>query len=82
MKARWEKAASVAKELLDLNVHIIEPNNRYINIFITRDSKEIILSYLRANTSDVEQNNGPVGYTNFGHRGIPVQPKNWPKLSG
>ncbi len=69
VRARWQKAADVSKELLDLNVHIIEPNNRYINVFITRDSKEIILSYLRANSSDVEQNNGPVGFTQHGHRG-------------
>ncbi|WP_164714243.1 RagB/SusD family nutrient uptake outer membrane protein [Chitinophaga rhizosphaerae] len=69
VKARWQKAADVARELIDLNSHIIEPNNRYINIFITRDSKEIILSYLRANSSDVEQNNGPVGFTKFSNRG-------------
>lgn len=67
VKARWEKAATVAKELIDLNVHTIESN--YTGVFITRNSKEIILSYLRANTSDVEQNNGPVGYTQFSHRG-------------
>lgn len=69
VRARWQKAADVAKELMDLNAHSLESKDKYIDVFIDRDSKEIILSYLRANTSDVEQDNGPVGYTKFGHKG-------------
>lgn len=57
---RWDKAAQAAKAVIDLNVYALEPV--YNNVFSTRRNKEVILSYLRATTDDIETNNGPVGF--------------------
>lgn len=57
---RWQKAAQAAKDVIDLHIYSLEPN--YSNVFLTRRNKEVILSHLRNTTSDVETNNGPVGY--------------------
>ncbi|RBQ02423.1 RagB/SusD family nutrient uptake outer membrane protein [Pedobacter miscanthi] len=40
--------------------------NKFLNVFSSRYNAEIILPYLRATTTDVEQNNEPVGYTRQG----------------
>lgn len=69
VQARWKKAADAANDLIQLGVYGLETSANYLNIFVTRKHKEIIFSYLRANTNDVEQNNGPVGHTKFGFKG-------------
>ncbi len=33
------------------------------NVFLNRQNKEVILPYLRATTTDLETNNGPIGYS-------------------
>jgi hypothetical protein len=57
---RWNKAAVAANDLLALNVYSLEPT--YNNVFLNRQNKEVILSYLRGTTTDLETNNGPTGY--------------------
>jgi hypothetical protein len=65
-KERWNVAAQAVKDVINLNVYGLETS--YTTIFITRRSAlakpEVILAYLRAVTTDVEGNNGPVGFTN------------------
>jgi hypothetical protein len=61
---RWNKAAVAANDLLTLNVYPLEAT--YNNVFINRRNNEVILSYLRGTTTDVETNNGPVGYSEGG----------------
>ena len=58
---RWDLAAKAANELLTLNVYTLE--GTYNNVFLNRRNNEVILSFLRGTTTDVETNNGPVGYT-------------------
>ncbi|KAI9451729.1 hypothetical protein F5148DRAFT_1333037 [Russula earlei] len=57
---RWTLAANAANDLLTLNVYSLEPT--YNNVFLNRQNKEVIISYLRGTTTDLETNNGPVGY--------------------
>ena len=57
---RWNKAAQAANDLLVLNVYSLETT--ITNVFLNRQNKEVILPWLRATTSDLETNNGPVGY--------------------
>jgi len=65
-KERWNVAAQAAKDVINLNVYGLETS--YTTIFTTRRSAlakpEVILAYLRAITTDVEANNGPIGFTN------------------
>lgn len=65
-KERWNKAAVAAKDVINLNVYGLETN--FNTLFTTRRSTtakpEVILAYLRATTTDVEANNGPIGFTN------------------
>jgi hypothetical protein len=58
--AKWQAAANAAKSLMNLGYYQLEPV--YSNAFLTRTSREIILSLQRAVTSDLEQLNSPVGY--------------------
>lgn len=58
---RWNKAAQAANDLLTLNVYTLETT--YNNVFLNRKNNEVILPYLRSTTTDLETNNGPVGYT-------------------
>ena len=58
---RWNKAATAANDLLSLNVYSLEPV--FNNAFLNRQNKEVILPYLRATTTDLETNNGPIGYS-------------------
>jgi hypothetical protein len=57
---RWNKAAQAANEIITLGKFSLEAV--YNNVFTTRKNNEVMLSYLRGVTSDLEQNNGPVGY--------------------
>lgn len=65
-KERWNKAAQAAKDVINLNIYGLETS--YATLFVTRRSTatkpEVILAYLRATTSDLESNNGPVGFFN------------------
>lgn len=58
---RWNKAATAANDLLVLNAYSLETT--YNTAFLNRQNKEIIISYLRGTTTDLETNNGPVGYS-------------------
>lgn len=58
--AKWQAAAAAAKSLMNLGYYQLEPI--YANAFLTRTSREIILSFQRPVTSDLEQLNSPVGY--------------------
>ncbi|GAA4305517.1 RagB/SusD family nutrient uptake outer membrane protein [Compostibacter hankyongensis] len=57
---KWQQAADAAKAVMDLHVFSLESN--YVSLFVKRKNKEVILAYQRAQTTDVERNNAPVGY--------------------
>lgn len=57
---RWNKAAQAANDFLVLNAYPLE--GTYNNVFLNRKNNEVILSFLRGTTTDIENNNGPVGY--------------------
>jgi hypothetical protein len=58
---RWNKAAQAANDFLAIQTsYPLEAT--YNNIFLTRKSTEVVLSYLRGTTTDIESNNGPVGF--------------------
>jgi hypothetical protein len=57
---RWNKAAQAANDIILLGKFSLEAT--YNNVFITRKNNEVMLAFLRGVTSDLEQNNGPVGY--------------------
>lgn len=59
---RWNKAAVAANDLLNLGstAYSLEPT--YNTVFLNRQNKEVIISYLRGTTNDLETNNGPVGF--------------------
>lgn len=58
---RWNKAAIAANDLLTLNAYSLE--TAFNNPFLNRQNKEVILPYLRGTTTDLETNNGPIGYS-------------------
>lgn len=57
---RWLRAANAAKDVLDITDFKLEAEFR--NVFSTLRSAEIILATQRAKTTDVENNNAPVGF--------------------
>lgn len=60
-RERWNKAAQAASELMATGKFKVDgvPFN---NVFLVRKNDEVILGYLRNNGTDLETNNGPVGY--------------------
>ncbi|MNW94324.1 SusD family protein [compost metagenome] len=58
---RWNKAAIAANDLIVTGRFKID-GVAYNNVFIVRKNDEVILGYLRNNSSDLETNNGPIGY--------------------
>lgn len=58
---RWTKAAQAANDLITLNVYSLE--TALGNPFLNRQNTEVILSFLRSTTTDLETNNGPVGFS-------------------
>lgn len=58
---RWNLAAQAANDLIVTGKFKID-GVAYNNVFIVRKNDEVILGYLRNNSSDLETNNGPVGY--------------------
>lgn len=57
---RWNKAAQAANEFLSLSIYPLEAT--YNNVFLNRKNNEVILSYLRGTTTDLENLNGPIGF--------------------
>ncbi|MCW3089919.1 MAG: hypothetical protein JWP81_988 [Ferruginibacter sp.] len=57
---RWTRAANAAKDVLDISAFKLEVEFR--NVFTTLRSTEIILATQRAKTTDLENNNSPVGF--------------------
>lgn len=58
---RWLKAAEAAKDLIDLNQFELLPD--FINVFITQGNKERIFARQGSNNQNIENNNGPMGYS-------------------
>lgn len=58
---RWNAAAQAANDLIATGRFKID-GVAYNNVFIVRKNDEVILGYLRNNSTDLETNNGPVGY--------------------
>ncbi len=56
----WNKAAAAAKALMNLNTFSL--HSSFSTLFTTRKNTEVILGYQRANTTDVETSNTPIGY--------------------
>ncbi|MGE7773276.1 RagB/SusD family nutrient uptake outer membrane protein [Chitinophaga sp. NPDC101104] len=65
--AQWQAAASAAEEVLAIPQHRLEA--KFSDVFLTRNSPEIILAYQQAANSNVERQNEPIGYQRGG-RGI------------
>lgn len=62
---KWELAAKAAHEVIALNVYSLYSN--YAKLFTTLSgNKELILPRMLAASNDIEQLNGPTGYTNGG----------------
>lgn len=59
-EAKWQVAMNAAKAVMDLNYYALLGN--FVNLFITRSSTEVILSYQSDRNQDIEKNNAPVGY--------------------
>jgi len=57
---RWQKAADAAKEVIDLNYYALQPS--FVQVFLQRKNKEIILAYQRSLTNDLEKQNAPIGF--------------------
>ena len=58
--SRWLKAKNAIAEVIRLNKFSLETN--FSDVFLKRQNNEVILAYQRALTTDVENNNAPVGY--------------------
>ena len=58
-KAKWQKAAQAAKDLIDLGYYKLDPAEKANNYL----SKEVIMAVLRSEDSDFEKNNFPVRFT-------------------
>lgn len=59
-KDRWNRAADAAKAVLDIAAFKLETEFR--NVFTTLRSTEVILATQRGKTTDVENNNAPIGF--------------------
>jgi hypothetical protein len=57
---RWLRAANAAKDVLDLNEFKLEAEFR--NVFTTLRSAEIMLATQRDKSTDIENNNAPIGF--------------------
>ena len=61
-QAKWLAAATAAKDLMTLN-SAIGLESSFLNVFLTRKNKEVILGYQRTVNMSVEKDNAPIGYT-------------------
>ncbi len=60
--AKWQVAADEAKALITLAGSTYALNPSFTQIFLQRKNNEIILSYQRPNSKDLETQNGPAGF--------------------
>lgn len=58
-KSKWEKAAAAAKEIMDLNVYRLDPDEKANNY----TSQEVIFAIMRSESSSFELYNFPVRFT-------------------
>ena len=58
-KTKWQKAALAAKEIMDLNQYVLDPNDKANNF----SSPEVIMAIARSESSSFERNNFPVRFT-------------------
>ena len=61
---RWQKVIDAAEELKALNYYVLESN--YLNVFVVRKNKEVILAKQTGLDFNLEINNAPIGYSNIG----------------
>ena len=62
-KAKWQKAAQAAKDIMDLNYYRLDPAEKANNY----TSAEVILAICRSESQSLERNNYPVRFT-YGER--------------
>jgi hypothetical protein len=58
---RWKRAADAAKALMDLNVFSLVP--KFNDVFLIQANRERIFIKQGGNNQQVENDNGPIGYT-------------------
>ena len=58
-KSKWEKAAAAAKEIMDLNIYKLDPDEKANN----HTSQEVIFAIMRSESSSFEEYNFPVRFT-------------------
>ena len=58
-KAKWQRAAQAAKDLIDLNVYRLDPAEKANNYL----SNEVVLAIARSESQSFEKNNFPVRFT-------------------
>ncbi|MBQ9193360.1 MAG: RagB/SusD family nutrient uptake outer membrane protein [Bacteroidales bacterium] len=58
-KSKWQKAAAAAKELMDLNLYRLDPEEKANNYM----SPEVIFAIMRSESASFERNNFPVRFT-------------------
>lgn len=76
--SRWQKAAEVAKTLIDLNKHSLLSSTDYTNLWnysnaATQYNKEVILQSSAVLTNAIESNNAPIGFNGALGRNNPTQ---------
>lgn len=57
---KWLAAANAGKVVIDLNYYAL--NASFVNAFITRSDKEVILAFQQAKNQNLEVTQSPVGY--------------------
>ncbi len=58
--SKWQAAADAAKAVIDLNFYALNAN--FVNAFITRSDKEVILAFQQARNQNLEVAQSPSGY--------------------
>lgn len=58
---RWQKAEKASQDVIDLNMFQLDPV--FKNVFLVQADKERIFIRQGGNNQDIENTNGPVGYT-------------------
>ncbi|MEJ7780272.1 MAG: RagB/SusD family nutrient uptake outer membrane protein [Daejeonella sp.] len=58
--AKWQAAAAASKAVIDLTYYAL--NASFVNAFITRSDKEVILAFQQARNLNLERANSPSGY--------------------
>lgn len=60
-REKWQSAFDAAGAVIGLGKYALI--NNWINVFLQRQNTEVILAYQRMQSSDVERQHAPVGYT-------------------